>query len=364
MKSVIMLLTCALLLFTGMTTVQFEKTKASIDTLRTGSEVEANKYSYAVILGKLQKFTPWTEGKGRNVMYWDWEIVLPKGGSFPVTLHNKSDGESINFVEYEGEYVKLYAYVYYGIVIGDSNPDHQSATGYRLDAIGIEIWEGAAEQILLPDTCWIYRDIEENPNKEIIAAGKLIEYIPSHDNSKLGSEKIWDWELQMQDGYTIPIGKTNSSLDLSKFKNKDVFIKAFLKFGIIFGDTNTANMEGYRIDPLEVYLNERGYGSLLDERKINFSLSEFTDNGMRRQALGEGMAINYEFCIPGDDKTMKEVMAIDPTAKIHKDSKGRSACSEREWLVIGASHQDNFKEVIKKLAALEYVRQINETFWE
>lgn len=372
MKTAIMLLVCAILLFTVVISARAEvpAVTADLDTLRSVSEVEAHKHSYAVILGKLQKFTPWTEGKGRNVMYWKWEIVLPEGGSFPVTSHDKSDGESINFAEYEGEYVKLYAHVYYGIVIGDGNPDRQSATGYRLDATGIEIWDEGAKFMMLPemqrDTCRVWGDLERNQNKEIVAAGKLIEYTPPNDGSKLGSEKIWEWELQMQDGNKIPVGKTNSSLNLESFKDKDVFIRAFLKFGIIFGDTNTANMEGYRIDPIDIEIieNGTGYNGNENEKKITFDLREFSEDGIRQRVPGEGSSINYEFCIPAEEEKLKEVTAIDPSAKVYKGSKGRIGCKDNQWLMIGESRQSNFKTVIRTIAGLDYVSRIDETFWE
>jgi hypothetical protein len=366
MKTAIMLLICAILLFTVVISARAEVPAVLIDldTLRSVSEVEVHKHSYAVILGKLQKFTPWTEGKGRNVMYWKWEIVLPEGGRFPVTSNDKSDGESINFAEYEGEYVRLYTFVYYGIVIGDSNPDRQSATGYRLDATGIEIWNEGAKFRMLPDTCGVWGDLERNQNKEIIAAGKLIEYMPPNDGSKLGDEKIWDWELRLPDGYTIPIGRTNSSLNLESFKDKDVYVEAYLKYGIIFGDSNTANMQGYRLDILNAALYETGPIEPSHRLKVKFDLGEFTEDGLRQRIHGEGSSINYEFCIPADEEAVKEVTSIDATAKIHKGSKGRSGCSESEWLVIGESRQSNFKDVIKSLAKLKYVREISETFWE
>lgn len=214
------------------------------------------------------------------------------------------------------------------------------------------------------DTCWINLDLEEHQNMEVIAAGKLIEYIPRHDNSKLGDEKIWDYELQMQDGYTVPLKKSDGALELDGFKDKDIFIKAFIKYGIIFGDTNTANMQGYRIDPIAVYVNERGYGMPYYERKIRINLREFYDDGYRKMPDAQGSPANYEFCIPANDSALNEVLAIDITAGVMKGSKGRSGCSDKEWLCIGSTRQRGFKEVLKKLSSLKYIRKITETFWE
>jgi len=106
-------------------------------------------------------------------------------------------------------------------------------------------------------------------------------------------------------------------------------------------------------------------GSSQDQNsKINFNLSEFTDDGLRERPKGEFSAINYEFCIPASEETLKEVQAIDSTAGVMKGSKGRSGCTDKEWLVIGSSRQPGFKTVITKLASLKYIRKINETFWE
>lgn len=366
MKIAILLIFFGVLVFPAGAVTHNEFSAGGSDTLRSVSEVEAHRNSSAVIAGRLQKFTPWKEGKGRNVMYWNWEIVLPKGGSFPVAPLRGGHRDTVDLAKYENEFVIVDAFVFFGIVIGDSDPSRQSAAGYRLDVSGISIWQSGADFMMLPDTCRVYGDLEKNQNKEIIAAGKLIEYTPPHDASKLGSEKIWDWELQMQDGSTIPVGKTNSSLDLSKFKDKDVFIKGFLKYGIIFGDTNTANMEGYRIDPIDIAIieNETGYNSNENDRKITFDLGEFTEDGLRQRITGEGSSINYEFCIPAEEEKLNEVTAIDPTAKVYKGSKGRIGCKDNQWLVIGESRQSNFKKVIRTIAGLNYVVQINETFWE
>ena len=105
-------------------------------------------------------------------------------------------------------------------------------------------------------------------------------------------------------------------------------------------------------------------GSNSQDPKITFDLSEFTDNGMRERPKGEFNSINYEFCIPANDETLKEVRAIDTTVGVMKGAKGRSNCSDKEWLCIGSSYQPGFKKVISKLASLNYIRKIDETFWE
>ncbi len=329
------------------------------DTCSSMTDAENLKNKKAVIFGRLQKFTPWLSGKGSGHMFWQWEVLFSDGGRIPVVSKDKSDGESIVFDEYESRNVVIYGTVYYGIIIGDSDPNHQSMTGFRFDADGIDI----TGNIVAQDTCWVYADIEAHPNMDAIIAGKVIEFVPLGDGSKLGDEKIWDYELVTQDKFRIPIRK-DKYLKLEKLKDKDVFINGYVKYGIIFGESNTANMQGYRIDPFEISINQTGYGNTLTERKIRIDLSKFNDEGYRVHPDGEKSATSYEFCIPANDSVLAEVKAIDPTAGEMKSSKGRSGCSNMEWLVIGSTRQKNFKDVIKKLAELSYIRKITETFWE
>lgn len=210
------------------------------------------------------------------------------------------------------------------------------------------------------DTCRVWADIESHWNKDAYVIGKIIEYVPPHDNSKLGDEKIWDWEIIISDNHTIPLTAKNKSLDVNSFIGKNVIVKAYVLYGIIFGRENTANIQGTRIDAEEIYLIEPPE----PKSKIRFNLDEFNDDGMRERPKGEFSAISYEFCIPADEEIYKEVLKIDSTAAFYKGSKGRSGCSEKEWLCIGSSRRTGFKQVILKLAELSYIRQISETFWE
>ncbi len=357
----ISLLISLMLVFTSCTNSAPKQERKTVynDTCRSMNDAEKLKNKEAVIFGRLQKFSPWLSGKGSGHMFWQWEIKLADGTAIPVVSKNKSDGESIVFDEYESRNVMIYGTVFYGIIIGDSDPHHQSMTGFRIDADGIDI---AANNRVVA-TCWVYADIQSYADKDVIIAGKIIEFVPSGDGSKLGDEKIWDYELLMQDGNKVPIRK-DKYLNIEKFKDKDVFIKGYIKYGIIFGEPNTANMQGYRIDAFDISVNEIGYANTLIEGKIRIDLSEFNDEGYRVHPDGEKSATSYEFCIPANDSVLAEVKAIDPTAGEMKGSKGRSGCSDMEWLVIGNTRQKNFKDVIRKLAELSYIRKITETFWE
>lgn len=337
---------------------QIENKFVISDTCRSIDNAMMLSNKEAVIFGKVQKFTPIKEGKGRGHMFWQWEIAFPRGGAIPVINKNKSIADSINFAEYENKYVIIHGTIFYGIIIGDSNPEHQSATGFRIDAMNIQPDENRPGIHL--DTCRVWTDIESHWNKDAYIVGKIIEYVPPHDNSKLGDEKIWDWEILTADNYSIPLTAKNNKLDVNSLVGKNVIVKAYILYGIIFGRENTANMQGTRIDAEEIYLIDPPD----PKSKIKFNLEEFNYDGLREMPKGEFSAISYEFCIPADEEIYKEVLKIDSTVGMFKGSKGRSGCLGKEWLCIGSSRQPGFKQVILKIAELSYIREISEVFWE
>ena len=329
-----------------------------IDTCRSIDNAMMNMNKEAVIFGRIQKYTPIKEGKGAGHMFWQWEVKFPGSGKIPVISKHKQGADSINFAAYENQYVIIHGTIFFGIIIGDSNPEHQSATGFRIDAVTIQPDESKPGIYL--DTCRVWADIETHWNKDAYIAGKIIEYIPPHDSSKLGDEKIWDWEIQTADNYSIPLTAKNKLLNINNYIGKNVIVKAYILYGIIFGSENTANMRGTRVDAEEIYFMDPPGPKM----KIKFDLDEFNDDGLRERPEGDFHGISYEFCIPADEEIYKEVLKIDSTAGVMKGSKGRSGCSDKEWLCIGSSRQPGFKQVILKLAELNYIRQINETFWE
>lgn len=78
---------------------------------------------------------------------------------------------------------------------------------------------------------------------------------------------------------------------------------------------------------------------------------------------GGKIAANYEFCIPASEKYLGQIKKIDKTAE-KSAGKGMVGCSDKEWMVIGSTHQPNFQRVLYELASLPYVREIKETFYE
>lgn len=342
--------------------MQTGQTFGSGDTCRSMTDAERLANKDAVVIGWLQKFTPWEKGKGRNHMFWKWEIEFPDGSSIPVVSMDKSDGESIVFDEYSYAPVVIYGRIFLGTVIGNDDNGYQSAGGYRIDADGIDFLPGYEPQKKI-DTCRIFGDIEANQNKKIIALGKPVKYKPPHDGSKLGDEKIWDYVLELSDGYTIPMKKTGDDLKPEDFLNCNVYIYGYLTYGIIFGSENTANLTGYRLDPVDIKPVTK-ISKTFYEDKIKIDLSEFNSNGYRVRPGGEKSSTYYEFCIPANDSVLAEVKSIDPEAGEMKGSKGRSGCTDEEWLVISSTRKPGFKEIIRKLAELKYIRKITETFWE
>lgn len=97
--------------------------------------------------------------------------------------------------------------------------------------------------------------------------------------------------------------------------------------------------------------------------KVVVNLSRLDENGLAGPSNGK-VAVNYEFCIPQEDKHWKAVQKIDKTAQKMAGSAGRIGCNKQSWLIVGSTHQPNHKRVLYDLASLTYVAKIQETFWE
>ena len=97
-------------------------------------------------------------------------------------------------------------------------------------------------------------------------------------------------------------------------------------------------------------------------KKIKMDFRKFNNEGLAGPTGGQ-VSGNYEFCIPASEKYWKQVKKIDKTAE-RSGGKGRIGCSEKEWMVIGSTHQKNFQRVIFELASMPYIMEIQETFYE
>ncbi|WP_062268332.1 hypothetical protein [Endozoicomonas arenosclerae] len=100
-----------------------------------------------------------------------------------------------------------------------------------------------------------------------------------------------------------------------------------------------------------------------DMAKIHFDLNELNKDGLR--GSGENMtAVSYEFCVPDKIEYVDQVMVIDPTLVVYRDSPGKIQCQKGEYLAIGDTNQLDYYEVLRKLAELDYVKSIQEATFE
>lgn len=100
-----------------------------------------------------------------------------------------------------------------------------------------------------------------------------------------------------------------------------------------------------------------------DPSKIGFPLEQFDTEGLRGKDTGK-TALDYEFCIPRQEKAWQTVAAIDPSARRQKTGRGRIGCTEHEWLVLGNTRQTHFKDVLLRLSAQPFIHRIEENVWE
>ena len=97
--------------------------------------------------------------------------------------------------------------------------------------------------------------------------------------------------------------------------------------------------------------------------KIDIDLENVNSEGLRGPPDGL-RAVHYEFCIPAGEDRADEVRSIDPTAQLMPGSRGRVGCARDQILVLGSTHQRSYRQVLERLAALEYVDRIAENFFE
>jgi len=101
----------------------------------------------------------------------------------------------------------------------------------------------------------------------------------------------------------------------------------------------------------------------LPSPKITFDLSAIDAAGLAGPPDGR-VAIAYEYCIPATDGAAAEVRRLDPTAGIQPGSPGRIGCRPGQWLVTGSTAQLEWRAVLERLAALDYVSRIDRAFFE
>ena len=98
----------------------------------------------------------------------------------------------------------------------------------------------------------------------------------------------------------------------------------------------------------------------VNQAKIKFDYAAIDDSGLRN---GE-VAVDYEFCIPADQKILDHVMKIDQGIRVMKSSRGRIGCTAQQWLCINSTHSPDWQKKLYAIASLSYVERIEETFYE
>jgi hypothetical protein len=97
--------------------------------------------------------------------------------------------------------------------------------------------------------------------------------------------------------------------------------------------------------------------------KIQFDLTQIDTDGLRGPADGK-IAVAYEFVIPDTPEHRAEVRGIDPSVQFMPGSRGRIGAGEGECLCVGSTHQAEWREVLRRLSELPYVKRIEECWFE
>jgi glucosylceramidase len=91
--------------------------------------------------------------------------------------------------------------------------------------------------------------------------------------------------------------------------------------------------------------------------KLTLDLAALDEDGLAGPPAAR-VAVAYEFCIPAMAAPAAEVQRLDRTARFHQGVRGRVGCGPDQWLVLGSTHQPDWRAVLERLAALDYVARI------
>lgn len=97
------------------------------------------------------------------------------------------------------------------------------------------------------------------------------------------------------------------------------------------------------------------------EEKMNFSFSKLDEKGLIKD---RGTSLAFEFCIPNTEDHLTEIKTIDETIAIYRSSKGRIGCGINEILCIGETGNKDYKKILIAISKKNYVKSINESFFE
>jgi hypothetical protein len=99
---------------------------------------------------------------------------------------------------------------------------------------------------------------------------------------------------------------------------------------------------------------QRGPSQWHEAAKIKFRLDDIHSDGLRGRP-DNLVSVDYEFCVPADDRVYQDVQRIDPSVRIQRGARGRIGCSEDEALCIGNTHSPRWREALEGLSALAYI---------
>ena len=97
--------------------------------------------------------------------------------------------------------------------------------------------------------------------------------------------------------------------------------------------------------------------------KVRFDLGGIRSDGLAGPADGL-VSIDYEYLIPADPEKIAEVKRLDPSARVSLVARGRIGRKDGQALCSGNTHQKEWRQVLERLTALDYVTEIRRCFWE
>lgn len=97
--------------------------------------------------------------------------------------------------------------------------------------------------------------------------------------------------------------------------------------------------------------------------KITFDIKMISPNGLVGD-LDSLTSVDYEFCLPSEQRFLVEVLLIDPTIKFYHKSRGRINCKSNQYLCIGNTHKPKWKTILLSIAKLDYVERIDRFYGE
>lgn len=100
--------------------------------------------------------------------------------------------------------------------------------------------------------------------------------------------------------------------------------------------------------------------SKLNSDKIQFDISQIQPSGLENGQV----IVDYEYCIPNEDKYIQKLKVIDPDVRILQKAKGRIGCKDNYILCISTTSDSKWKKQLARISNLDYVERIERTHYE